>query len=277
MTNINQYLIISLLFALFIAVVPAAHGGANDEATFLLDFQTTEADTQASTTLEETPEFITVTTDNVTHTYFQATLVLKDAVGLMGCNCDLIFDKSKLNIVSIVEAQGDVNFDGRANIADVLTLAERFGQDTTSNGLSYFDLNPSGDSANKIDSLDIEAITPHINQKTLFWTSNPNDVLDDYRESFEIFESPIVSNENGKIDDIVVVLLPRIHPTPEGFGFGGDARICDIIFEVVQGASGETTISFEDVMAIDESTQITQTDIINGSTPKTKNAVITLP
>ncbi|MGC9327037.1 MAG: dockerin type I domain-containing protein [Candidatus Hinthialibacter sp.] len=277
MINLTRNIQIFLLFALFIAIAPASYSGANDEATFLLDFQTTENDSQTSSTIENSPEFVTVTVDNVTHTYFQVTLVLKGAVDLMGCNCDLVFDKSKLNVISIVEAQGDVNFDGRANIADVLTLAERFGQDTTSNGLSYFDLNPTGESANKIDALDIEALTPHINQKTLFWTSNPNADLSAIRESFEIFESPAVSNENGKIDDIVVVLLPRIHPTPEGFGFDGDARICDIIFEVVQGASGETTISFEDASAIDESTEITQTDIINGSVPKTQNSVVTLP
>lgn len=265
------------LLASLISLCGFAFGGVNDESVFVLDFKTTDSDTQLATTIDSTPEFLPVSVNGETFTRFAATVVLRNATNLLGVNCDLVFDKTKIRIVEIHEAIGDINFDGRANVADVLTLAERFGQATTSSGMSYFDLDSTADSADKIDGKDIEAILPYINEKSLFWTSNPNGDLSAIRESFDIFESPVISNANGKIDDIAVVLLSRIHPTPQGFGFDGDARIADIIFEVIPGASGETTLSFEDTMAMDELTEITQSQIINGSTPKFQNAVITLP
>lgn len=267
----------------FLCVSSLAHAGINDTATFVLDFQNTKpdavADTQTTTTVDSTPEFYQVDVNGQTRTRFNATLVLMGSTNLMGANCDLVFDNTKIRVVTIHEARGDLNFDGRANIADVLTLAERFGQPTTENGLRYLDRDATGDSANKIDARDIEVILPFLNEPTLYWTSNPfNEVsIDSIRESVEIFESPEVSNQNGKIDDIVSVLLPRIHPTPAGFGFDGDARIADIVFEVVGTSTGETTISFEDTMAIDEATQITQTEIIDGSVPQSQSVTVVLP
>lgn len=272
-----QIPILSFLFVSLIIPCGSVFSGVNDDAVFVLDFKTTSNDAQLTTTIDAQPEFVLVDVGGQARNRFSATVVLKNASNLLGVNCDLVFDKTKLRIVEIHEAKGDLNFDGRANVADVLTLGERFGQSTTSGGLGYFDLDSTADSANKIDGKDIEAVIPYINEKTLFWTSNPNDNLQNIRESVDIFESPAISSENGKIDDIVVVLLPRIHPTPQGFGFDGDARIADIVFEVVPGATGETTISFEDGMAIDESTEITQSTINNGSAPKSQNAVITLP
>jgi hypothetical protein len=270
-------LLFSFLLAFLIIPCGFAFSGVNDDAVFALDFKTASDDAQLTTTIDAQPEYTPVTVEGEARNRFAATVVLKNASNLLGVNCDLVFDKAKIRIVEIHEAKGDLNFDGRANVADVLTLGERFGQSTTSGGLSYFDLDSSTDSANKIDGKDIEAVIPYINEKTLYWTSNPNGDLKNIRESVELFESPEISNGNGKIDDIAVVLLSRIHPTPQGFGFDGDARIADIVFEIVPGATGETTISFEDVMAIDESTEITQSTINNGSTPKFQNAVISLP
>lgn len=269
------YLHIILLIVSLLVVSPNVFSGINDSSTFVLDFKQTAEDAQYATQVDSTPEFQQVDVNGETRTRFTATVVLKNATGLLGANCDLVFQNTKIRVVKISEAQGDLNFDGRANIADILTLAERYGQSTTSNGLSYFDRSPVKD--NTIDDRDIEAVKPFINEKTLYWTSNPNDDLNAIRESVEIFESPEISNQNSKIDDIVSVLLPRIHPTPAGFGFTGDARIATITFEVVPGATGTTTIAFEDMMAIDESTEITQTQIINGSTPKTQNVEIILP
>lgn len=267
-------LIFSFSFVLSASVVLA---GTNDGATFVLDLQTTQDDSQLTSLVDTTPVFSTVDVNGETRTRFAATVVLKDASQLIGANCDLVFDKSKLQVVEIHEVKGDLNFDGRSNVADVLTLAERYGESTETVGLSYLDLDSTGTSANKIDDQDLNVLTPLLSETSLFWTNNPNADLSTIRESVEIFESPASSNQNGKIDDVVVVLLSRIHPTPSGFGFIGDARIAEILFEVVPGATGDTTLSFEDVMAIDESTEITQSQIVDGSTPKVQNVVITLP
>ncbi len=259
--------------------IPLAFGGVNDNATLLLDFITTPEDTQTVTVVDPSPVFYSVQVNGETRTRFRATLVLKNAVNLTGFTCDLVFDKNKIRVVDIHEDSGDLNFDGRSNIADVLTLAERYGASTLNNELAYFDLDPTGASQNKIDMQDINAVLPLINLPSLFWTSNPHVVRpgDPIRESVEIFESPDRSNEKGRIEEIVVVLLSRIHPIPEGFGFDGDARIADITFEIVGNSSGETALSFENVMAIDEATVITQTEIINASTPGSPAVVITLP
>jgi hypothetical protein len=273
----SKPLIISFALLTSILFLSNVYAGDNDEASLVLDFKTTGEDSQFASTIDSTPDFVEVDVDGETRTRFTATLVLKSATNLMGVNCDLIFDNTKLKIVDISESKGDLNFDGRENIADILTLAERFGESTTSEGMSYFDLDSEGDSVDKIDDKDIEVVASNINQATLFWTCNPNSDLSTIRESGEIFESPEVSNQNGKIDDIITFLLSRIHPTPVDFGFDGDARIVDIVFEVISGSSGETTISFEDAIVIDEATEITQTEIINSSTPKSINSLIILP
>jgi len=273
----NKPLIISFALLTSILFLSNVYAGDNDEASLVLDFKTTGEDSQFASNIDSTPDFVEVDVDGETRNRFTATLVLKSATNLMGVNCDLIFDNTKLKIVDISESKGDLNFDGRENIADILTLAERFGESTTSEGMSYFDLDSEGDSVDKIDDKDIEAVSANINQATLFWTCNPNSDLSTIRESGEIFESPEVSNQNGKIDDIITFLLSRIHPTPAGFGFDGDARIVDIVFEVISGSSGETTISFDDAIVIDEATEITQTEIINSSTPKSINSLIILP
>jgi len=265
--------------AILIYSSPWAHGGVNDNATLLLDFSTTAEDTQTVTVAETSPTYYTVQVNGETRTRFNATLVLKKATNLTGITCDLVFDKTKLRVADIHEEQGDMNFDGRSNIADVLTLAERYGASTLNNELAFYDLDPSGASQNKIDIQDINAVLPLVNQNTIYWSSNPNVSRpgDPLRESVEIFESPDVSNEKGRIEEIVAVLLSRVHPIPEGFGFDGDARIADITFEIVGNSTGETTITFENVMAIDEATVITQTEIINASTPGSPGVVITLP
>lgn len=273
----RQFCFYLLIFPLIIFYLPTtnvlAAGGKNDTASFALDFNITSSDTQVSTTID--PYESTLIQDKDGKKYLTATLILKGAVDLVGVNCDLIFDPAKLQVVDIHEDQGDVNFDGRANVADILTLGERYNQATTDQGYSYFDRDKTDTSADKIDDKDIEALKPFINKNNIFWTSNPNDDLTKIRESVEIFESPDESNKNGKINDIVSVLLSRDHPYPQGFGFNGDARIAQITFEVV--GSGETVLSFEDGKAIDVDTVITRDGISNGSEPTGDSITITLP
>ncbi|MBD3266557.1 hypothetical protein GF373_07785 [bacterium] len=277
--NRQSYLHFSLLTLLitgfFAAPICHAVGGKNDSAKFFLDFKVTTDDSQTSSTIDTfTPDVIQeINGEN----YLTLTLVLSPVTDLVGVNCDLKFDNTKLQVVNIHEDQGDINFDGRANIADILTLSERFGASTTENGFSYFDRNKEGESAETIDQGDIDVIKPYINQKNIFWTSNPNTNISSIRESVEIFESPEESNADGTIDDIVAVLLSRVHPYEEGFGFGdsADARIAEITFKVI--GSGDAVFSFEDGRAIDVDTVITQDGITNGSEPTGDAITISLP
>ncbi len=261
-----------LIVSLFGSVPAIAQDGANTNAVFILDFSDGN-DTQTATALdaENKPVFL----DSDGKTTFTAVLVLQGAQNLVGVNCDLEFDPAVLAVVDIHESQGDINFDGRANIADVLTLAERFNQPTDQDGYAYFDLDSADESAGKIDSKDIEALVPFINQPGIFWTNNANSDLSQRRESVDIFESPDISNQKGKIDDIVTVLLSTVQPIPDGFGFDGDARIAEITFEVIGDISAGTSIKFTDTLAIDEATEITATQINNGSVPQAPDVLIT--
>lgn len=270
-----------IITALTIIITPLANcsGGKNDQAKFALDLKTTNEDTQASSVIDVTPEFAAVDdidTGAQSGILFIATLVLKGAVDLVGVNCDLVFDNSKLSVVTISETRGDVNFDGRANIADILTLSERYGASSNEKGYSYFKRDQSGQNTDVINEKDIEAVKPFINENNIFWTKNANDDLSKMRESVEIFESPAVSNKNGRIADIVSVLLSRIHPYPAGFGFSGDARIAEITFKVIGDISKGTKISFEKGIAIDVNTEITRNGINKGSEPVGDDVVITL-
>ncbi len=277
-------ILVAALLILGGIAVPVSAQGVNDEAVLLLDFQTTSEDSQNETAVEETPEF-TGEEDQ----FFSATLVLTGVQDFVGFNCDLLFDPEVLRVVEIHEARGDMNFDGRSNIADVLAVAERLGEEVSEeNGYDFFNREIEGESGDVIDIQDVNAILPHLNERNLFWTSNPNHDLNKIRESVEIFEDPAVIQQRieeggrGMIDDIVVVLLPRERTeegfVPEGFGFNGDARIADITFEIIGGESGDTTeISFENVLAVDESTRVTTAEITDGSEPQAPVVTITLP
>ncbi len=247
--------------------------GVNDSASFQLDLLTNDSDSQTTSVIDETP----VIDEN---NRFTATLVLKDATNLIGVNCDLSFDPNVLQVVEIREARGDLNFDGRANIADVRVLGERFNESTNQNGFSFFDLDSSDSSAELIDGADVQTLLNYVGETTLFWTQNDNTNADEpIRESVEIFQDPEDSNANGIIDDIVVVLLPRVHPDSgfePGFGFDGDARIAQITFEIVDLEAASTEITFSDQLAIDEQTEVTTTEILNASSPQADAVTIPL-
>ncbi len=267
-----------LIFYVAALTIQAQDNEKNAGARFVLDFQTTADDTQTSSTVEETPVFEQVDVNGEARTRFSCTVVLQGAEDLTGVNCDLVFDPGVLNVVSIHEAQGDTNFDGRSNVADILALAQRFGLATnTGNGFSLFDFVTEGGSQNVIDSDDINELSQFINQSPIYWTSNDNNDLGVIRESVEIFEDPFISNANGKIDDIVVTLLRRPETPVDGFGFDGDARIADITFEVVGTIPADgTVIEFDDRLAIDEGTVITVNSIENASIPQ-GNSIVVMP
>lgn len=238
--------------------------GRNDNSVLRLDFSAgddtrLDSNIQASLDLEDG------------QTSFAAALVLEGAADLMGVNCDLVFDPAVLRVVSIEEAAGDVNMDGRSNVADVLTVSRRLGEPVTAeNGFAYFDFEADG----LIGGGDVDALASlvtdveRLGADQLFWTSNPNHDLAGIRESVERFDDPETSNANGRINDIVSVLLKRPAADINGFGFDGDARIVNIVFEVVGNISGGTQIRFEDMLAIDEGTVITQSDIVGASVPQ---------
>ncbi len=282
LTKILPVLCLTILFNTGSAFSQDSNDGINSDAEFVFDFQTTLDDTQTVSVIENSPV--------IENNRFTVTLVLSGVENLCGVNCDIKFDPAVLKVVDIHEARGDLNYDGRSNIADILTLGERFGDEVTDeNGFEYFNRNKEGDSANIIDMADISTVLPFLNERNLFWTSNANNNLDTIRESVEIFPTPEViqnhANETGEglIDDIVAVLLPREHPVsgfaPEGFGFDGPyARIADITFEIIGGDSGSTTeITIEDRLAIDENTIITASGKEGESIPQGNPIAITLP
>lgn len=267
-----------LILAITALSISAQEPGKNATANFVLDFQTTSDDSVTASTIETAPSFVQIDVEGETRTRFTCTVVLQGAVDLTGVNCDLTFDPAILNVVDIHEARGDMNFDGRGNIADVLALAQRFNVATNSgDGFSFFDIATDGASLNVIDDADLEALKSLINQTEIYWTSNQNEDLSVIRESFEVFQDPALSNASGRIDDIVTVLLRRPETPVEGFGFDGDARVAEITFEVVGIIPEEgTVIQFEDRLAIDEDSIITVEAIENASEPQ-GNAITILP
>lgn len=266
-------------FLIAASLPTSAQDGANPEASFTLDFVTDTNDTQTETLVESTPTFFEV--DGTQR--FRCTLVLPDVENLIGLSCDLRFNPSVLQVVSIHEARGDLNFDGRVNISDVLTIGERFGDFIGSNPeWTYFNLDNTGSSAGILDGGDVDALLPLLesNPDTLFWTANPDaSNLDSIRESVEIFEDPLTSNSNGLIDDIAVVLLRRPEVPVEGFGFDGDARIVDIEFEIIGGDSGqEVSITLEDGVILDESSVVNEDGSLeNVDIPDEVTVTLTLP
>lgn len=273
---------LSALAGLFIVVtvcfsLQANAQGSNDNAQFSLDFVTDQNDSQASTTFEAEPVFEAVDGSQ----RFSCTLVVQGAVDLTGLSVDIRFNNAVLQLVDIYESRGDRNFDGRANVADVLAIGERFGLTIGPNPeLAYFDLDSTADSAGLIDVSDVNALLPFVNQDSLYWTFNSNATgFETFRESVEVFEDPAQSNTDGLIDDLAVVLLRRPETPVEGFGFTGDARVATLIFEVIGGTAGSTTpIQFEDPILLDEGTVINDDGSLqNESRPESPEVIITLP
>lgn len=263
-----------VLLGLAVAGLPAWAQDQNADAKFRLDV-TPGDDTQIETTFsaDEKP------TVNRT---FTVVLVLDNARNLMGANCDLDFDEAALEVMSVQETDGDLNFDGRVNIFDVREVGARFGATPEGSEVpysAYFDLNLD----DVIDSNDIGIVAEddEFNTMGLFLTSN-DPVSTELHESAEIFENPAISNQNGFINDIVFALLARPGVDREAFSFTGDARIAEITFSAKEGFAGDTTIGFitdpsdPQLIAIDAGTTITTAEIIGESTPEGEPLTVTV-
>ncbi len=265
-SRVPRVLLVFSLIAVFAS--PAFAQPWNNDAVFRFD-TTPGDDTRTSSAITDGP----YTADSRT---FTVTVVLQGADKLMGANCDIDFDETKLQVVSVQETFGDVNFDGRVNVFDVREIGARIGTEPGGVDYSqYFDLD--GDDQIGESDLALVAADPGFNIQGLFVTSNdPND-LTDILESVEIFEDPAVSNQNGFIDDVVFVLLVRPGDDREsrsfpGDAFPGDARIASITFSALDDfQGGETEISFQSdsLIAIDSDTQITTTTIEGASDSST--------
>lgn len=267
----------SAFFAVVLLVVsialPTYAQGRNTEARFVLDFVTDHNDSQTSSSIEITPQFFQ---DNGA-TYFLCTLVLLDSVDLMGLSCNIRFDNSVLRVDDIFEIPGDMNFDGRSNIADILTLGERLGIDVSEHPeLALYDLAGTG----FVDRDDIDILRDYLNLETLYWTQNPNTSdFDIVRESVTLFEDPEASNAKGIIEDIASVLLRRPETPIEGFGFTGDARVATIVFEIIGGETGQSVVlSLEDGVVLDEGTAVNSDgSLTNASQIESTQVEIALP
>lgn len=260
-SRVPRVLLVVSLIAVFVSPVFAQPW--NNDAVFRFD-TTSGDDTRALSAITDGP----FTADSRT---FTVTVVLQGANKLMGANCDIDFDETKLQVVSVQETFGDVNFDGRVNVFDVREIGARLGSEPGGLDYSqYFDLD--GDDQIGASDLALVAADPEFNVQGLFVTSNdPND-LTDVLESVEIFEDPAVSNQNGFIDDVVFVLLVRPGDDREALSFPGDARIAAITFSALDDfQGGETEISFQSdsLIAIDSDTQITTTTIEGASDSST--------
>lgn len=265
--------IVGCLLVVAICATPVLAQDRNANAVFRLDV-TSGDDNQIASTFSADGAVANVARE------FKVAVVLDDSINLMGANCDLDFDSDALEVVSIRESFGDVNFDGRVNIFDVREIGARLGATTGSTNPEYsryFDLNSDG----KIDETDIQIVSadPEFNKQGTYLTSNDPGVSSP-RESAEIFEDPSISNQNGLVDDIVFVLLARPEVTDrDAFSFTGDARIAEITFRAKQTFSGDTTLSFitESLIAIDSGTTITTTAIEGSSVPQSAPLTVRVP
>ena len=238
----------------FLLILLAAGPGFPQGPVFKLDFNSGN-DSILQSTIDPPPSVIRAADGP-----FTVTVVLSGADKLVGMNCDLIFNPDQLRVVNIQESYGDVNFDGRSNVFDIREVGARVNSAELYE--AYYD---RVETYGVLDMADVNAIAEYFAKPGKFWTVNTDDTT--IRESVEIFEEPSISNQNGRIDDIVCVLLPREHPEateykpaegeatffgPAGFGINGDARIAEITFQPVTGFSGTTTLTFADKSAITE-------------------------
>jgi hypothetical protein len=267
-----------LLTGLALAVLLAASPALGQAPVFRLDFNSTN-DTIFKSTIDPPPII------NSADGPFTVTVVLSGAKKLVMVNCDLVFDPAHLRVVNTQETYGDVNWDGRANVFDIREVGSRLNATVESKLYHPYYDRAGGRADGLIDLADVDAISAFFAKPGIFWTVNTDDAT--IRESAEVFEDPTVSNENGKIDDIVCVLLPRQHPpapgveggtlaAPAGFGFNGDARIAEITFQPVNGFAGETTLSFTGTSAVTEDSVFVGTQIQGELQPSGESVNITI-
>lgn len=190
-------------------------------------------------------------------------LVLTGVQDLVGVSADVKFDPNVLQLVGsgqgVTEDRGDVNFDGKVNVFDIVTLiAERQARDSGSTPITYYDLNEDG-------SVNVFDIVRNINNRQSadtgvnFWTNTRAGAmaLPQETESVEIFDN---NAPNGLLDDLVAVLL--ISPVggvrnDTGRGFDSDTQRTD-------PATQNATIARLEFQVVTQTPQSTTIDILAG-------------
>lgn len=196
----------------------------------------------------------TQTVDAANGSVVTAYVVVTGVTEMLGANCDVLYDSSLIELISITEQAGDINFDGIPALPDVLQIVSFFGQPTgTAEVPSYYDREVVF-TPGVVALADILSVVSGFGVDTDFWTNNLGvdlTAFGGFRESVEIYDPVAVSNANNMIDDVVAVLLARPEVRADEnlwrqFAFTGDAIMAELQFNVV-GAAGQTaTLSIRD-------------------------------
>lgn len=203
------------------------------------------------------PNTVTQNTTVAVNATVTAHVILTGAVNMLGANADLNFPNNLLALQAITEQVGDLNFDGIAALADVLTEVSRFGQTNADpNWFSYYDREVVA-TPNVIALADILSVVSGFGIDTEFWTNNLGRDLSafgGFRESVEIYDPVATSNAAGKVDDIVSVLLarPDVRANPtllNQFAFSGDAVMAELQFSAL--AAGVANLTFAETVMLD--------------------------
>ena len=208
-------------------------------------------------------------------------LVLTNVEDLIGMSTDIKFDPNVLQLagagLGVTEDRGDVNFDGKVNMFDIVELiTERQARGSGATPIAYYDLNEDGN----VDVFDVVRVVN--NRKAAdsgvnFWTNTRAGAmaLPQAAESVEIFDNDA---PNGLLDDLDAVLL--ISPVggvrnDTDRGFDSDAQRTD-------PATQNATIARLEFLVVAQTPQSTVIDILAGETqgkldslgPSANNAVV---
>lgn len=204
-------------------------------------------------------------------------VILTGAANMLGANCDLVFPNNLLELVSITEQVGDINFDGLASLQDVLIEVSYVGLTSSDpEYISYYDKDVVA-SPGVIALGDVLTVVSGVGVDKEFWVNNDGVDLTPFggfRESVEIYDPVAVSNAAGKIDDIVAVLLARPEVRADTnllnqFAFDGDAVMAEVVFRAL--ATGTATLSFQEPVMLD-----TDDDPSNPTAVTGENSTITI-
>ena len=190
--------ILSIIFIFAFYVVIAMADIDNNNATYVLDFDTELEGIQG-------PEEISWTKGE----NYEVDLILLNANNIIGVNCDIAFNNEDIKILMVHQKLGDSNFDGISSLNDLAILGRAYGSCVGDNyyKISY-DLNRDG----CIDILEYSAHNSGYEQTSKFWTDAQEydgTIEEDSHECFNIYDPVSVMNENGIINDLATFLLRR--------------------------------------------------------------------
>ena len=233
----------------------------------MVQAQTFQLDFVPDVTHTDLTEPVTIDAPDASYaagTTFKVDVVLAGAEDMIGCNSDIQFASDVLEVISIVEKQGDVNFDSIANLSDFTILALAFNAaEGDDNYEAAYDFR--GDGVIDLSEFTNAALGYLVDSR--YWTDAQEvagTAEEASRESVEIFDPIAVINANGVIDDIVAVLLRRPGDTRS---FSGDAIVATVTFKVI-GESGDSG----NIQFIPGSTVILKTTDVDPSNPSSADA-----